>query len=486
MNHHERRSFRSCAWLAIAATLVCICAASAQNPDPKEIKFAVIGDFGGNNETEAAVAAMIESTIKPDFIVTVGDNNYLQNTVEGFDASVGRYFSSYIGNYNGAHGPGAATNRFWPVIGNHDWDETAGYRPYLEFFTLPGNERYYDFVQGPVHFFMMNSDIHEPDGRSRTSKQARWLKAALASSQSKWKFVVFHHPPFSSGDVHHSNPFLQWPFKQWGAHAVFSGHDHIYERLDVNGMMYFVTGFGGMSLYQLAEPLPQTQFRFNATFGAMKVTVNNDRAVFEAYTIENGGMLLDAFTLQTNTMVPDLVPTDAVWRYLDDGSVPPARWHERDFDDSAWKNGITQIGCGDGDETTVIDVDNDPERTRITIYLRHRFAVTDIENIEQLKLAMLVDDGAVAYINGREVARFNMPAGPIGHRTPASIEIEKYGENSFRDFTVRADAIIEGENVIAVEIHEADMASADVSFDLMLTPMFRQKGDRESPQKDAP
>jgi hypothetical protein len=449
-------------------------ATAQQQPTTTEIKFVVIGDFGGNNESEAAVADMIERTLKPDFIVTVGDNNYLHNTVEGFDASVGRFYSKYIGNYRGAHGAGAPSNCFWPAIGNHDWDEASGYQPYLDFFTLPGNERYYDFVQGPAHFFMINSDVHEPEGRSRTSKQAMWLKSALAASAATWKFVILHHPPFSSGDVHHSNSHLQWPFKSWGAHVVLTGHDHIYERLDVGSMPYFVNGFGGKSLYQLAEPLPQTQFRFNATYGAICITVNEDRVMFQAYTIENGGTLLDTFTLDKDAIAADLVAPDAIWNYLDDGSEQPENWRERDFNDSSWNTGATQIGYGDGDETTVINFGDNAERKHITTCLRHRFNASQLETIRHLRLAMLVDDGAVAYINGREVARFNLPVGPIGHLTMALTPVAEYGENIFREFTVSADVLVEGDNVIAVEVHQFDSASTDVSFDLMLTPIMRQ------------
>lgn len=443
-----------------------------QQSDDSQIRFAVIGDFGGDNDSEAAVAAMIESTIKPDFIVTVGDNNYLQNTVEGFDASVGRYFSAYIGNYTGVHGPGAATNRFWPVIGNHDWDETAGYQPYLDYFTLPGNERYYDFVQGPVHFFMINSDVHEPDGRSRNSEQAKWLKSALAASTASWKFVIFHHPPYSSGDVHHSNPRLQWPFKSWGAHVVLTGHDHIYERLDLGGMPYFVNGFGGKSLYKLAAPLPQTTFRFNATYGAMCITVSEQRATFQAYTIENSGTLIDTFTLEAGAIVRDLVGQDAAWKYLDDGSDQRQSWREREFDDSSWKQGSTQIGNGDGDETTTINVGGAAEQKHITTYVRHRFSASQIQHVKHLRLAILVDDGAVVYINGREVARFNMPEGPVESATTALSPMEKRDENVFREFIVSAAAIVEGENVIAVEVHQFDSLDTDVSFDLMLTPVM--------------
>ena len=122
---------------------------------------------------------------------------------------------------------------------------------YLSYFTLPGNERYYDFKRGPVHFFALNS-YKDADGVSATSKQAMWLKDKLAASTYPWKIVFFHHPPYSSGE-HGSNNYMRWPFEAWGADAVLSGHDHDYERImrDVNNdgtkIPYFVSGLGGQS-----------------------------------------------------------------------------------------------------------------------------------------------------------------------------------------------------------------------------------------------
>ncbi len=62
------------------------------------------------------------------------------------------YANKYMDPYIGDYGPSADENRFWPALGNHDWD-TGTVQPYLDYFTLPGNGRYYDLEKGPVHFF---------------------------------------------------------------------------------------------------------------------------------------------------------------------------------------------------------------------------------------------------------------------------------------------------------------------------------------------
>ena len=145
-------------------------------PDSKDspvLRFAVIGDYGTGEQLEADVAALVNSW-NPDFIITTGDNNYPDGEAATIDQNIGQFFHEFIFPYNGGYGDGALENRFLPSLGNHDWrsDDT---QPYLDYFTLPGNERYYEFVWGPVHFFVLDSNKNEPDGVDSESTQAIWL-----------------------------------------------------------------------------------------------------------------------------------------------------------------------------------------------------------------------------------------------------------------------------------------------------------------------
>ena len=259
----------------------------------REVRLAVIGDYGKGNDNAAAVADMVRNVLAPDLIFTVGDNNYGALSYRGYDAAAGRFYSAYIGDYEGFHGEGAETNAFYPALGNHDWNATVGYDAYLKFFTLPGNERYYEIRQGPVHFFIINSDSHEPDGIGSTSTQAAWLMDALSASTATWNFVFMHHAPYSSAK-HGSQTQLQWPYGAWGADAVFAGHDHTYERLSVGGVPYFVNGLGGKSSYDFGPPLPETVFRYNDNHGAMLVETGEQFVTFEFWSIDNGGTLIDS------------------------------------------------------------------------------------------------------------------------------------------------------------------------------------------------
>ena len=266
-------------------------------------QFAVIGDFGTDDEYEAQVASLVKSW-NPEFILTLGDNNYPQGSASTIDRNIGKYYSAFIYPYRGEYGRGAQQNKFFPSTGNHDY-YTKDARPYYDYFTLPGNERYYDFVRGNVHFFSLNSNPQERDGIGATSRQAQWLQQKLTSSTARWKIVYFHHAPYSSGE-HGSNPRLQWPFKAWGASVVISGHNHIYERLLVDSLPYFVSGAGGRDLDQFSRgPLPQTKLRDNRQHGALRVKATNQRLTFEYRYAD--GKLVDTYTIKDEELpeVPD-------------------------------------------------------------------------------------------------------------------------------------------------------------------------------------
>ena len=275
--------------LLAAIQLILAPRSSAQSP----VRFAVIGDYGFAGQAEADVAALVKGW-NPDFIITVGDNNYESGSTTTIDQNIGQYYHEFIFPYSGAYGAGATVNRFFPALGNHDWI-AAGATPYLNYFELPNNERYYDFVRGPVHFFVIDSDTNEPDGRTSLSTQAQWLKSNLASSTARWRLVYFHHPPYSSGTRHGSLLVMRWPFRQWGATAVLAGHEHDYERLTEDNLLYLVNGLGGRSTYPFGAPIAGSQLRYNADYGAMLVDADTGQITFRFIT--RTGASIDSVTI---------------------------------------------------------------------------------------------------------------------------------------------------------------------------------------------
>ena len=273
----------------------------------QSLRFAAFGDFGdptaNGGTSEQAVADLVYSK-NPDFILALGDNKYLSgSSTEAWDVVVGDFYSSYIkypeGSTSAYASNGVTVNKFWPCLGNHDWDVGGQ----TEYFGLPGNERYYTFTEGPIEFFCIDSDIREPDGNDSTSIQAQWLHAQLTASTAIWKIVFFHEPAYSSGSSHGSALNMQWPFERWGADVAFSGHDHDYERVfrDDNNdgiiMPYFVDGLGGKSIYGFNTPIEGSQFRYASNYGAMIVDVTPTSINFEFWSIVNGGTLVDSYTM---------------------------------------------------------------------------------------------------------------------------------------------------------------------------------------------
>ena len=257
-----------------------------------------IGDFGRSGRFEAGVARLVKSW-QPNVIITVGDNNYPRGAAETIDVNIGQYYHDFIAPYQGVYGAGAVSNRFFPSLGNHDW-LTNRAKAYLDYFTLPGNERYYTFACGPMQFFCLDSDREEPDGITPDSRQGQWLKSGLASSTSAWHVVYFHHAPYSSGILHGSqtgeSDALRWPFKSWGAHVVLTGHDHLYERLRADSLTYFVNGLGGDSYDKFYRvPIRESMKRFTGGFGGMRIDATETNVTFRFIT--SSGHLVDTHVL---------------------------------------------------------------------------------------------------------------------------------------------------------------------------------------------
>ncbi len=251
-------------------------------PAAEPLTFAVIGDYGLAGQGTADVAALIDQR-DPDLVLTVGDNNYPDGEAWGFEQNVYQYYSRFIDD-----------GRFFPSLGNHDMTTDNG-QPYLDYFELPGNERYYDFVQGDIHFFALNSDWREPDGIGSNSAQARWLQERLAASTAPWQVVFMHVPPYVSM-VGKEVPALRWPFAQWGADLVLSGHAHLYERQIVDGLTYVVNGLGGTTIYNFDFLIDGgSQARFNDDFGALFLQGTAEQLSGEFVT--RGGVVVDSFVI---------------------------------------------------------------------------------------------------------------------------------------------------------------------------------------------
>jgi hypothetical protein len=167
-----------------------------------------------------------------------------------------------------------------------------------------------------------------------------------------------------------------------------------------------------------------------------------------------------------------LVTTGAVWKYLDTGQDQGVLWRTNDFDDGAWLSGPAELGYGDDvegrPEATVLSFGLDPNHKYPTYYFRRTFQVTNVSTISELTLRVLRDDGVVVYLNGAELFRDNMPPGDVQFASLAVSPIVKEAETVFIATNLPPDQLVEGTNLLAVEIHQAAADSSDISFDLEL------------------
>ena len=164
-----------------------------------------------------------------------------------------------------------------------------------------------------------------------------------------------------------------------------------------------------------------------------------------------------------------LVPAGALWKYLDTGADQGTAWRTPAFNDSGWKTGAAELGYGDGDEATLVAYGPNSTAKFTTTYFRRAFTVADPSAYGGLTLRVLRDDGAIVYLNGTEVFRTNMPTGAVTAATFASSVVFDANERTYVTAAVNPARLVAGTNVLAVEIHQSDATSSDISFNLELT-----------------
>ncbi len=166
----------------------------------------------------------------------------------------------------------------------------------------------------------------------------------------------------------------------------------------------------------------------------------------------------ERFVLDFNQLT--LSPQAAEWSYL--AGDPGKDWQYAEYDASAWKKGKAELGFAD-DPTTVVG----GGETR-TLYFRRSFEVADPSLIHDLEVRLKADDGAVVYLNGKEVHRTNLPEGTVDYPTDALADVVGAEEEAFVTTRIPADALVAGTNLIAAEVHQTKDGDADLSFDLEL------------------
>lgn len=195
------------------------------------VKFAVIGDNGTGDAAQYQVADQMvrfRQQFPFELVLMLGDNFYGAQRPSDLALKFERPYKLLLD----------AGVRFQAALGNHDEPGSVNYPP-----LNMGGHRYYSFVRGNVRFFVLDTNSLDP-------KQLQWIDRALQDSREQWKIASFHHPLYSDAGRHGGSVDVRVRLEplltKYGVNVVFSGHDHVYERLKPqNGVTYFVCGSGG-------------------------------------------------------------------------------------------------------------------------------------------------------------------------------------------------------------------------------------------------
>jgi predicted phosphodiesterase len=269
-------------WAVLLFVAASVCALSGQHlalPNTSgSLKFAVIGDNGTGDEPEYAVGrqmAEVHRRFRFDQVIMLGDNLYGSQRPEDF---VHKFEEPYRLLLNDGV-------RFYATLGNHDNPTQQSYQR----FNM-GGQRYYTYAKMNVRFFVLDSN--ELD-----AKQLVWIERALKESHDEWKMCYFHHPLYSDGGRHGSQVdlrvVLEPLFVKYGVKVVFSGHDHVYERLKPQkGIFYFVSGAGGQLRSGDVRRSEMTAAAFDQDQSFMIVEVVRADMFFQA--ISRTGTIVDS------------------------------------------------------------------------------------------------------------------------------------------------------------------------------------------------
>ncbi|RRJ64020.1 carbohydrate-binding protein [Paenibacillus oralis] len=163
----------------------------------------------------------------------------------------------------------------------------------------------------------------------------------------------------------------------------------------------------------------------------------------------------------------ELIALGSEWKYYDKGQAAGSGWTDTGYDDSAWSAGAAPLGYDNkGYAKTVVSYGPDGNNKYPTTYFRKTFEVADTTGILELNASLVRDDGAVVYLNGQEIIRSNMQAGPVSYNTYANATVND--ERDRNVFQIDPSLLVKGTNVLTAEVHQVNATSSDIAFDFGL------------------
>jgi len=279
----ERRLSLVLALVLVAASVAALPAQKALLPNRSgSLKFLALGDNGTGDRPQYELAQQMtkaRDSFLFDLVIMLGDNMYGSQTP-----------ADYVRKFEQPYAPLLAAGvRFHASIGNHDRPEQVSYKH----FNMNG-QRYYSYVRNNVRFLALDSTLMD-------QKQVAWIETTLRGAGEEWKICYFHHPLYSNAARHGSSVdlrvLLEPLFLKYRVNVVFSGHDHVYERLvPQKGIHYFVSGSGGQLRRGNMRRSEQTAFAFDQDLSFMLVEVDGADMFFQV--ISRTGQTVDSGTIR--------------------------------------------------------------------------------------------------------------------------------------------------------------------------------------------
>jgi Calcineurin-like phosphoesterase len=262
--------------------------AALAQPADGSLTFAVIGDSGTGKTGQYAVARQMKTVFDQSRygdVLMLGDNIYSDGAGKKFKKKFELPYTPLL----------SEGVKFYASLGNHDVRQGLKAQTRYAHFNMDG-QRYYTFTRGDglVEFFALDST--DMDGA-----QLAWLEGKLKSSTARWKVAFFHHPLYSSAKRHGSEmnlrAMLEPLFVRYQVNTVFSGHDHVYERIKPQqGVQYFVAGASGQLRKKgMLKDSQLTAVSNDEMHSFLLVQVNADEMRVEA--IGENGSILDRVTI---------------------------------------------------------------------------------------------------------------------------------------------------------------------------------------------
>jgi predicted MPP superfamily phosphohydrolase len=249
---------------------------------PDAVKFAAIGDNGNGDPPQYQVADMmarVHERFAFDRVIMLGDNIYGGQSASDLVQKFSKPYKALLD----------AGVKFYASIGNHDDPSHVSY----PLWNMDGHN-YYTYATKNVRFFALDSNKVD-------KKELDWLEGALKDAKEDWKIPYFHHPLYSDGRTHGSAVDVRVLFEplfiKYGVTVVFSGHDHIYERITPQkGITYFVEGASGELRKGDTRKSAMTAASFDQDESFMIVEIDGNTLSFQA--ISRTGAVVDSGTIE--------------------------------------------------------------------------------------------------------------------------------------------------------------------------------------------